>query len=92
MRAQVSTAAATAGRDTTVDPSSRPMWFVSAADPAHLGRFTARAHTMDRRGGVPLPGVLVADTLDELRAMLPAGLTRRDNVLVDPPAVVETWD
>jgi len=28
----------------------------------------------------------------QVGAMLPAGLMRRDNVLVDPPAVVETWD
>ncbi len=68
------------------------MWFISAADPARPGKVTARAHTMDRCGRVPVPGVLVADTLDELRALLPAGLTRRDNMLVDPPAVVETWD
>ena len=88
----MSTAAALAGRNTAVDPSTRPMWFVSVADPAHLGKVTARAHTMDGRGRAWLPGVLVADTLEELRAMLPAGLTRRYNVLVDPLAVVETWD
>ncbi len=92
MKVRVGTAAATAGQDTAAYHRVRRMWFVSAADPAHPEKFTAPAHTMDRRGGVPLPGVLVADTLDELRALLPAGLTRRDNVLVDPPAVVETWD
>jgi len=39
-----------------------------------------------------LPGALVANTLDELRAMLPAGLTRRDRTSLLPPDVLETWD
>ena len=39
---------------------------VSEADPGHPGKFTARAHTLDHRGGKHLPGALVADTLIEL--------------------------
>jgi len=72
--------------------STRAVWFVFQPAPAHPGRVTARAHSMDNHGGVWLPGVLVADTLEELRTMIPAGLTRRDRVPVDPEGVVETWD
>lgn len=67
-------------------------WVVSSSDLEHPGRLTARAHTADHHGGVYLPGALIADTLDELRAMLPAGLTQHRRTSVDPPDVVEVWD
>ena len=67
-------------------------WVVSNADLEHPGRFTARAHTADHTGGVYLPGVLVAASLEELQAMLPAGLTRHGRTSLDPPDVVEVWD
>jgi hypothetical protein len=35
---------------------------------------------------------LVADTLDQLRAMLPVGLTRGKPTELMPPEVVEVWD
>lgn len=77
---------------TAVDAHTWLTWFITAADPAHPGKVTARAHTEDHHGGVQLPGVLVADTLDELRAMMPAGLTPQDRAPIHPPGVVETWD
>jgi len=67
-------------------------WVVSNADLEHLGRMVARAHTADHSGGVYLPGALVADTLGELRAMLPAGLARHGRTSVDPADVVEVWE
>ena len=67
-------------------------WVVSNSDLEHPGRFTARAHTADHHGGVYLPGALVANTLDELRAQLPAGLTCHGRTSIDPPEVVEVWD
>ena len=67
-------------------------WVVSNADLEHPGRLVARAHTADHAGDVYLPVALVADTLEELRAMLPAGLTRHGRTSVDPPDVVEVWD
>lgn len=67
-------------------------WLVSAADLEHPGKFTARAHTPDRRGGLYLPGALVSDTLDDLRAQLPGGLTRHGRTSMDPPDVIEVWD
>ena len=60
-------------------------------DPAFPGRRVGRVHTADHRGGVWLPGVLVADTLEELVAMMPSGLTRRPRTPIDAPGVVETW-
>lgn len=43
-------------------------------------------------GGQRLPGELVADTLEQLRPMLPAALTRRDRSPFDFAETVETWD
>jgi len=68
------------------------MWFVSTSDPEHPGKAVAWAITADPTGGTLAPGLLVADTLDELRAMLPAGLTRRERTAVMPELVLETWD
>jgi hypothetical protein len=64
------------------------MWFVAAAE----GRVTARAMVADQHGGERLPGELVADTLAELRAMLPPGLTRWERTSVMSPEVLEVWD
>jgi hypothetical protein len=67
-------------------------WVVTNADLEHPGRFVARAHTADHQGGRYLPGALVDDTLEELRAILPTGLGRRDRTSLDPPDVLEVWD
>jgi hypothetical protein len=65
------------------------MWFVTFE---RTGKFMARTHTAAPDGGKWMPGMLVADTLDELRAMLPTGLTRRDRTPIMWPEVVEVWD
>lgn len=67
------------------------VWFVSPAGPDHHARFMARAHTADHVGGVFLPGALVAPTLDELRAQLPAGLGLWEPMAGFPADVIETW-
>ncbi len=67
-------------------------WVVSNTDLEFPGQLTARAHTSDHHGGHYLLGALVADTLDELHAMLPVGLTRHGRTSLDPPDVVEVWD
>ena len=46
----------------------------------------------DPHGGTRLPDDLVAATLEELRAMLPAGLKRTDRSAVMGPHVLEVWD
>ncbi len=67
-------------------------WVVSDADLEHRGRLTARAHMADHHGGAYLPGALVADTVEKLRAMLPGGLECHSRTSLDPPEVVEVWD
>jgi len=64
------------------------MWFVAMSG----GRVTARAVMADQHGGTRLPGELVADTLEELRAMLPPGLVRWERTSVMSSEVVEVWD
>jgi hypothetical protein len=49
------------------------MWFVSTWNVEHPGKAVAWGVAADPSGGGRLPGLLVADTLDELRAMLPTG-------------------
>ena len=65
------------------------MWFV-IAQPS--GTFVARGIVADSGGGRQEGDDLVADTIDELRAMLPPGLTRRDRTMMMMRDVVETWD
>ena len=43
-------------------------------------------------GGKRLPWLLCANTLDDLRRMLPAGLTRLERTAVMPAMVLEAWD
>jgi hypothetical protein len=53
-------------------------------------KFVARP-CMTVGGTTPMPVHLEAPTLEELRALLPPGLTRADRLPDDPPVVVETW-
>jgi hypothetical protein len=53
-------------------------------------RFIARP-CMTLGGVTPMPVHLEARTLEQLRAQLPAGLTRTDRLPDDDPIVVETW-
>lgn len=53
-------------------------------------KFVARP-CMTMGGVTPMPVHLEAPTLDQLRALLPAGLTRTDRLPDDDPVVIETW-
>jgi hypothetical protein len=64
------------------------VWFVSVSG----GKARAWAVVADRHGGKRQPGELEADTLAELRAILPAGLTRWRRTSVMSPEVLEVWD
>ncbi len=68
------------------------LWTLTDTDIEHPGRYVGRAHEADHHGGKLLPGALVANTLAEVRAMLPAGLTRLDPTSALPSDVLETWD
>lgn len=65
------------------------MWFIVSRS---SGMFAAQAIIADPSGGHQEGDDLVASTIDELRAMLPAGLTRRDRSMMMPSEIVETWD
>ena len=68
------------------------MWFVTLNDPAHPGGAVAYAIKASNSGGHRLPGELVADTIEEGRTMLPAGLTRHDRSTYDPVGIVKARD
>ena len=68
------------------------MRFVSISDPEYPGRAVAWAVKADGQGGTRMPGLLVAASIDEVRAMLSTALTRRDRTPMMSTDVVETWD
>ena len=61
-------------------------WVVMKDPPNYPGRFTARLVT-----NAQTPYVLVADTLAEIHAALPAKLIRSERQPADLPEVVEIW-
>ena len=61
-------------------------WVVMKDPPDYPGRFTARLVT-----DAQTPYVLVADTLAEIHAALPAKLVRSERQPADLPEVVEIW-
>jgi hypothetical protein len=67
------------------------LWFVFQGGPEHRRGYVARPHTMDNQGGVFLPQVLVADSLEELPEIMPAGLTVYPPGPFKPPGVLESW-
>jgi hypothetical protein len=60
-------------------------WII-VRDQPRPGTFTARLVT-----SAPTPYVLVADTLEALRAQLPPGLGHSEWQPADPPDLVEIW-
>lgn len=54
------------------------------------GRFVLRLWEVDGEGPHPRDAI-VADSLDEIRASLPGGLTRIARSPDDDPVIVETW-
>jgi len=62
------------------------MWIVMDDLVAYPGKLMARLATMETT-----PYVLLADTLDEMRAALPPGLHRSDRTPADPDGLLELW-
>jgi hypothetical protein len=54
-------------------------------------RFVARKHHVVPGASGPTLEILTADTLDDLRAKLPAGLVLLSRHPMDDPVIVETW-
>lgn len=68
-------------------------WVLTACDPRHPGKLVARPHTCAHDGGQLLSLVLLSGTLDNLRARLPAGVSRRTELPFPMPAdMIELWD
>jgi hypothetical protein len=61
-------------------------WVVLWDLPAYPERYAARLAT-----STASPYLLLADTLDGIRAMLPPGLAQSGRMPGDPPEVVEIW-
>ena len=81
---------AQARQNEALEKSAHLTWFVGFVTDAD-GAVMARAHTADFKGGMLLPGGLVAATLDELRQMLPVELTQDNRNAWDPAEVIEVW-
>ena len=62
------------------------IWIVMDDWVAYPGKLMARLATID-----PIPYVLLADTLDEMRAALPPGMHSSDRTPADPVGLVELW-
>lgn len=68
-------------------------WAITAGSPRYPRKFVARPHTTTHDGGRYLPLVLVSDTLENLHARLPAGISRRYELsYFIPTDVIELWD
>ncbi len=69
------------------------IWTVYKHPRDYPDKFVARAHIVGRckdQSG-PTTAVVIADTLDAVRAQLPPGLIRMPRLRDDDPVIVETW-
>jgi hypothetical protein len=66
------------------------MWVITYHPLDYPSHVAARPHrTIPKAGALPM--VLLADTVEEMRERLPAGLTRMTRALADDPCIVEVW-
>jgi hypothetical protein len=62
------------------------VWIVMEDQAAYPGKLVARLASTE-----PTPYILLANTLAEMRAALPAGLHHSDRTPADPDGLVELW-
>lgn len=65
------------------------IWTICYSPSDHPGKFTARPHSA--RTNLPMLFLLTANKLDDLRSMLPPGLTHLSRDVADDPVIVESW-
>ena len=65
------------------------VWAVYNSPTDHPGKFIARPYSIRRQ--VALRCHLTADSLDQIRRLLPPGVVRLDRNSDDDPKIVETW-
>ena len=63
------------------------LWTIYRHPKDYPDKYVARKFILDK----PTSEILIGDTLEELRALLPFGLTRLERDLGDDPLIVETW-
>ena len=74
------------------DRGEAAAWVVTGCNSRHPGRLVARPHTCAPDGGRFLACVLVSDSLANLRARMPAGVSRRGELAFSVPDMIEMWD
>ncbi len=65
---------------------------VTGCDPRHLGWLVARPHTFAPDGGRLPACVLVSDSLANVRARMPAGVSRWGELAFSVPDMIKMWD
>lgn len=63
------------------------LWTIYKHPSDYPDKYVARKFILDK----PTSEILIGDTLEEIRKMLPLGLTRFDRNPEDDPVIVETW-
>jgi len=75
------------------DASGFTAWVLTGCDPRFPGNLVARANSTTPEGGQLLGAVLVADTLEALRAQLPRGVSPTGSDVPSPtPCSTRTAD
>ncbi len=76
----------------STNPDSLSLWTITRSPLDFPGKHVARRHIImpDDEAG-PTTDHLVGDTLDQVRALLPAGLVNIGRSPRDAPVIVETW-
>ncbi len=69
------------------DKSVLDLWTIYVSPVDYPGKFVARRFALDQ----PTSEVILANTLDEVRSLLPQGLTCVGRSIHDEPQIVETW-
>jgi len=67
------------------------MWTLYDHPRDHPDAFVARRHIIVAGATAPTPDMFVADSLAELRALLPPGLVCVPRSALDEPSIVESW-
>lgn len=67
------------------------LWAISTGTRDYGQKFIARPHFIRRGEHEPMGLHLEAASLDEIRAKIPAGMTRLPRDADDDPVIVESW-
>jgi hypothetical protein len=67
------------------------IWTVYDHPSDYPDKYVARLHVVSKSGTGPTTEMFVADTLEELRVLLPPGLYCLPRYAADDPVIVETW-